>query len=265
MKFNLTALFFAFAASSLGQNAALDNLYASVPSASSRQVAQARLADFVSAQRQKKKNAKSEVHFLNRLVKSVHAEFLRSYKPYVQINEPFETGTYDCLTGTAIFNMVLEELDIPHQIIETNYHIFLIVEGEQQRYLLETTDRLFGLKTHRSEINASLAHYKQNLLSPDASGSNFYRFKHHLFRTVAPVQLKGLLHFNRAVVAFNSHQLAICVDQLELAKQNYDNSRIRELAELAIEATMTSILSEKEKYILLMKLAGFRSPVVAVR
>jgi len=265
MKFNLTALFFAFAASSWGQNAALDQLYASYPVAASRQMAQAKLADFVATQGRKRESAKSEVQFVNRLVKSVHAEFLRLYKPYVHINEPFETGSYDCLTGTAIFSLVLTELGISHQIIETNYHIFLTIEGKEQKYLLETTDKLFGLKTQASEINASLNQYKQNSLGSVATGVHYYRFKENLFRTVAPSQLKGLLHFNQAVVAFNNHNLYNCVEQLELAKQNYDNPRVHELAELVSESIVSSMLSEKEKYVLLMKLASFEESVLASR
>ncbi|MFM8913351.1 MAG: hypothetical protein ACKOE6_10630 [Flammeovirgaceae bacterium] len=265
MKLNLTALFFAFAVSCWGQNAALDQLYASSPTAPSRQIAQAKLADFVAAQSRKRESAKSEAQFMNRLVKSVHAEFLRSYKPYVQINEPFETGNYDCLTGTAIFSIVLTELGIPHQIIETNYHIFLTIDGKEQKYLLETTDKLLGLKTQASEINASLALYKQNKLAPVATGAHYYLFKENLFRAVAPSQLKGLLHFNQAVVAFNSQRLAICVEQLELARLNYDNPRVHELAELVSDAIALSMLSEKEKYVLLMKLTGFQEPVLALR
>lgn len=265
MRLNLTALFFAFAVSSWGQNAALDQLYASIPSASSKQMAQAKLAFFVAAQVRKRDAAKSEVQFVNRLVKSVHAEFLRNYKPYVQINEPFETGYYDCLTGTAIFSLVLTELGFQHEIIETNYHIFLTIEGRDQKYLLETTDKLFGLKTHASDINSSLNHYKQNTHSLVSQGSQYYRFKEQLFRAVAPSQLKGLLHFNQAVVAFNSHHFADCVDQLELAKQNYDNPRVKELADLLSDAIVASMLSEKEKYVLLMKLASFHESVLAAR
>jgi hypothetical protein len=265
MKLNLTALFFAFAVSSWGQNAALDQLYASSPTASSRQMAQTKLANFVAVQARKRESAKSEVQYVNKLVKSVHAEFLRLYKPYVHINEPFETGSYDCLTGTAIFSLVLTELGIPHQIIETNYHIFLTIEGREQKYLLETTDKLFGLKTEASDISASLDQYKQNMLGSVATNAHYYRFKQKLFRTVAPSQLKGLLHFNQAVVAFNDHNLSNCVEQLELAKQNYDNPRVRELAELVSESIISSMLSEKEKYVLLMKLASFEEPVLASR
>lgn len=265
MKFYIVALFFIFAISSRGQNAALDHLYESAPKASSREMAQKRLADFVAMQVRKKETAKSEAQFLGRMVKGVHAAFLRFYKPYAQINEPFETGSYDCLTGTAVFNLVLTELGIRHQIIETNYHIFLTIEGKDQKYLLETTDKLFGLKSQPSEINTSLAHYKQNKLPAMSTGSHYYLFKKDLFRAVVASNLRGLLHFNQAVVAFNNHQLSLCVNQLVLAKENNDNPRIHELAELVSNTIALSILSDKEKYVLLTRLDDFLQPVLASR
>jgi hypothetical protein len=266
MKLLSSIIICACAFSGMGQNAALDQLYTSVPSASSQQMAQSKLALFVNAQNIKKQSKRSEAKFIGRLVKNVHSEFLRVYKPYVQINEPFENGNYDCLTGTAIFSLILTELGIEHQIIETNYHIFLMIDGKTQKYLLETTDKLFGLKTRSSEIDAALNDYKKNNINPTMAGTQHYSFKGDLFHKVLPAQLKGLLHFNQAVVAFNTHNLSICIDQLELAKKSYNNTRIRELAELVASAIAFSTLSEKEKYSLFIKLTNFEnSTSVAAR
>ncbi|MFM7853482.1 MAG: hypothetical protein ACKO96_16565, partial [Flammeovirgaceae bacterium] len=139
-------------------------------------------------------------------------------------------------------------------------------EGKTQKYLLETTDKLFGLKTRASEIDAALNDYKRNSINSIIAGAQYYSFKGNLFHRILPAQLKGLLHFNQAVVAFNNHNLAACIDQLELAKKNYNNSRVGELAEIVASAITFSALSEKEKYSLFIKLSNFEnSASVAAR
>jgi hypothetical protein len=265
MKSILTTLFFSFALWATGQNVVLDNLFKTASHSRSKEEAQSRISNFVQEQLLKKGQKKSEVQFLNSLVKNTHQQFLKTYKPYTQINEPFETGTYDCLTGTALFSLIFTELGIHHKMIETNYHIFLLIESKEGRVLLETTDRLFGLKVKSKEVDQWLEKYQQNTLTASSTNSVYYQYKADLFREISLNQLPGLLYFNQAVVAFNSHDLATCVDQLEKAKRTYDNPRIKELALIVTEAVSASLLSEKEKYSLLIQLASFRDTMIASR
>lgn len=265
MKLGLTALFLSLALWALGQNAALDHLLSTVSQSNDKEKAQSRLSNFIEEQQLKKGQKKSEVQFLSALVKSTHQRFLKTYKPYARMNEPFETGIYDCLTGTALFSLIFTELGIRHKMIETNYHIFLLIEGNEGRLLLETTDRLFGLKVKSKEVDEWLEKYHQNTLMASSTNAVYYRYQADLFREVNSSQLPGLLYFNQAVVAFNSHDLVACVDRLEKAKKTYDNPRIQELALIVTEVVSASLLSEKEKYSLLIQLASFREAMIASR
>ncbi|NOS92831.1 MAG: hypothetical protein HOP30_12980, partial [Cyclobacteriaceae bacterium] len=234
---------------------------------SSKETIQKEMNGFILALQEKKNDTKNEVRFLRSLVNKSHRKFLKHYQAYAQFNQVFETGTYDCLSGTAFFSVVLDQLGYSYKIIETNYHIFLLVSTEQGEVLLETTDRLAGLKTSAQEINQTLAIYKQNRLSASVAEANYYLYQTQLFREVDAIQLSGLLYFNQAVVAYNQQKWSLCANQLAKARKVYDNPRVEELSEILFKSIVLSEMEQTVKKELLQQLKPFvkTSPLVASR
>jgi hypothetical protein len=249
------------------QGSLLSSLIETAPNANSTLI-ETKINSFIASQRERKKLAKSELKFLKSMVNESHRKFLKSYKSYSQFNELFESGQYDCLSGTAFFSVLLEELQFRYKIIETNYHIFLLIDTNQGQVLLETTDRLFGFKTNPQEIEESLNHYKENLIASNSSKKlHYYQYHIDLFREVNTMQLSGLLYFNQAVIAYNSHEWATCVDRLEKAKTIYNNPRVVELTEILADSIALSKLNEKVKQQLLIHLSKYVTdlPILAAR
>ena len=147
-----------------GQENSLKGFFRTVPRANQEEIS-TELHSFIQVQREKFASSKSDIKFLRSLVWESHKRFLKTYKPYSQFDELFENGNYDCLTGTSFFSLVFESLNLPFTIIETNYHIFMMIETDKGNVLLETTDRVFGLKTHSSEIENCLSQYRENVLT----------------------------------------------------------------------------------------------------
>ncbi len=251
----------------LSQGSVLPSLISTVPNADSELI-ESKMGNFISVQKEKKQLAKTDLKFLRSMVNESHKKFLKSYKSYSQFNELFESGHYDCLSGTAFFSVLLEELQYQYKIIETNYHIFLVIETKQGQVLLETTDRLFGFKTDPQEIEKSLSHYKENLLASNSSEKiHYYQYHIDLFHEVNSMQLSGLLYFNQAVLAYNTHDWIACVDRLEKARKVYNNPRVEELAEILADSIALSKLNEKVKQQLLIHLSKYGTdlPILAVR
>jgi hypothetical protein len=252
---------------SWSQGGILSNLIETAPHANTELI-QSKITDFISLQKGKRQLAKNEIKFLKAMVNDSHKKFLKSYKPYSYFNELFENGRFDCLTGTSFFCVMLDELDFKYKIVETNYHIFLLIETNQGRVLLETTDRLFGFKTNQQEIEKCLSHYKENLLTSTSSNKyQYYQYHVELFREVSTKQLSGLLYFNQAVIAYNNHDWVTCVDRLAKARSIYDNPRVEELTEILADSIAASELNEKVKQQLLIYLAKHVQdlPALAVR
>ncbi|MCX8491987.1 MAG: hypothetical protein ORN54_13065 [Cyclobacteriaceae bacterium] len=249
-----------------GQSNLLSSLLKTTPAANSELI-QKKIVGFVSLQQAKQAKSKSEIKFLHSLFNESHRKFLKHYKPYSQFSEPFESGHYDCLSGTAFFSLMLESLQMDYKIIETNYHIFLLVETREGQVLLETTDRFFGFKTNPLEIDKRLKEYKENLLVTSHRKIHYYHYQPKLFREIKSTQLSGLLYFNQAVVSYNNRDWEQCVYHLEKARFIYDNTRVSELIHLLIETISHIDLNERSKQELLIHLSPFVTdlPVLAGR
>lgn len=251
----------------LSQGSLLSTLIQAAPH-SNIEIIHTKMSCFLSQQKDKMANAKSDLKFLKSLVNESHKKFLRSYQPYSQFNELFENGKYDCLTGTSFFSVLFDELHFPYKIIETNYHIFLLIETKQGQVLLETTDRYFGFKTSLAEIEKCLSQYRENLLINSSSKNiPYYTYQADLFHEVKGRQLGGLLYFNQAVVSFNKRDWVSCVDLLEKARGLYDNPRVAELTNILSVAIAKSDLTQKVKQELFISLSKYSqtSPVIAIR
>jgi hypothetical protein len=203
--------------------------------------------DFVQTLRHKKEKMKSEDAFLRYAFRESSRKFFKNYKAYSQFPELFENGNYDCLTATSFLSVVLDEFEFAYKAIETNYHIFLMIETKQGRILLESTDLVNGFVADELLIEARLKRYHENVLATTDEGKYYYQYSHNLFQSVQPQQLVGLLYFNQAIVAFNELRYKECVVALKETLRKYNTPRIAELAELVIKSVATSELPDVEK------------------
>jgi hypothetical protein len=251
MKNCLHFLLFFLPFMSHSQDRLLPSLIETTPKANATLI-EMNIDQFISIQKERKQLAKSEIKFLKSMVNASHKKFLKTYKAYSPFSSLFENGEYDCLSGTSFFSVVLDELQFRYKIIETNYHIFLLIETGQGQVLLETTDRFFGFKTNPQEIEKSISHYKENLMAIGSSDKRqYYKYHVDLFHEVSSRQLSGLLYFNQAVVAFNHHDWIGCTESLYKARLIYDNVRVKELTEILVNAIGLSTLNNYEKQELL--------------
>ena len=204
-----------------------------------------KLTDFIN--NLQKKEGKSEKKFLKSIFKATHQKYLKTYSQYADLGEVFQNGKYDCLTATTLFSIVLSKTHFDYKIIETNYHIFLLVNTEEGQVLLETTDRLSGFVEDPAEITSRINGYRKNAIANTGENKMYYQYSFDLFHEVSPDQLTGLLYFNQAIKAYNKHDLLACTTFLELSKRNYDSPRIEELAIVLMKSVLESNLSTTVK------------------
>ncbi len=195
--------------------------------------------------------ANSDLKQLEQIFSQTHRKLLKSYVPYSQFNELIESGKYDCLSATALFSLIFDELGVRYKIIETNYHIFLVVHTSRGEVLLETTDRFNGFMTDASVIAARIKSYQENRLA-DTGRQNLYAFQSNIYQEVTPEKLTGLLYFNQAIRLYNKHLWVACGEKLDNAIALYETSRTAELAALLVHAVNGSDLNfeEKQKFVL---------------
>ena len=204
-----------------------------------------KLNDFIQNFQQKK--GTSEKKFLKSIFKATHQKFLKSYSQYADLGEAFKGGKFDCLTATALLSVILSEMDFDYKIIETNYHIFILVNTSGGQVMLETTDRLFGFIEDPAEIDRRIGSYRQNKMAPFSTDKTYYHYSFDLFNEVHPSQLAGLLYFNQAIKAYNHGNLLACAALLEKSKRIYESPRVEELAIVLVKSVLESNLSADVK------------------
>jgi hypothetical protein len=191
-----------------------------------------------------KKNT-SEIKLAKSLFNKAHRNFLKSYHAYATVNDVFEKGNYDCLSGTYFLSKALTNLGVKHRIIETNYHIFLIAETDHGDVLMESTDRYEGFVVDKKKIEERIENYRRN--RTNNTSDQLYLSHIKIYHEILPVQLSGLLYFNLAVESFHRNDLEASCQYLQNAWKIYDNPRIEEFTPILTRSILKSQLSEKQK------------------
>jgi hypothetical protein len=222
-------------------------------------------SQFLKKLEKKHASVKHEDDFIYHLFVRAHSQYLKKYDATAPISNLFNTGSYNCLTGTILYAVLLNHFQIPHQVIETNYHIFILAETKQGKILLEATDRVNGFVTSPREIESRMNKYKADLSA--GSNTNYsYQFNFKLLNSVSLKELRGLLYYNKSVNAFNNHNLQEAVQFLKEAHAVYTSARMDEFSQILLIALQQSkienqVRMEYIKTVLSIKIGAM--PIVA--
>ncbi len=210
-----------------------------------------------------------EREFLQYVFNATHKRYLKRFASEATFASLFDHGTYNCLTGTTLYSLILYHFNIPHQVIETNYHIFILASFADGDVLIEATDRANGLVENENEIASRIENYRTMLpvQSELRADLTYYHFGFDLYNPVTPEELTGLLYYNLAIRAYNRHNLQHAVTYLGEAISRYSSPRIEALANLLlITVHENNTLSTGDKSAFKKKLQTIRYralPVVA--
>lgn len=197
-------------------------------------VLRAGLEEFIRKMQQRQSKLASDKALLEQLFYTVHRKYLKEYKPYKGFSSLLDQGTYNCLTATALYAILLDELGISYQVYETDYHIFLLAEtAEGEQILLETTDPLYGFVSDPEEIQQRI---KEICNDAFAEGKvfdrNYFDFDLQVFRPVNLQQLAGLQYYNRAAYLYNTQKPDQAALALSKGRLLYQAERFDKLAQL---------------------------------
>lgn len=188
----------------------------------------ASLTKFIDKEKRKMQRYNNDEYFLEHLFYRVHNKFLKSYKQYMSFEDIFDNGYYDCVTGTALYAYILEELGYDAQIYESNYHVLLVLNLDNKKILMEATDFYTGFVNDEDEVAKRIAHYKQ----VNKEEGDYYQFKTFSDNFINLRQLSGLLYFNLAIKQYNDQDFENALAYLEKAECLYPCSRMKELRNL---------------------------------
>lgn len=193
----------------------------------------------------KQSYTKSESVFLENLFYRVHRKFLKGYEQHVLFSEIFKpSGKYDCVTGSALYALFLEDLGFKYEVIETDYHVYIIVNGEDKDYLFEATDPLNGFSKDQKEIairrNIVLDDAKRiNIelamsgVSEDQSQSSHQEVTINVINNSIGIrELAGLHYYNQSLKKLNNGDYKDAFKYVSIAQGIYPSQRIKNTSSL---------------------------------
>lgn len=170
--------------------------------------------------------SRDEVDFLEKVFYRVHRKHLGWYQEYALFSRLFDKKTYDCVTGTAFFGIVLDQLGVTYQILEFDFHTLLLVEAGGAYVMMEATDPLDGFVTDANEQRRRITTYTESSYVNDRYA------KTGINQQISLLQLTGLHYFNLAVNAFNQQNFDSAIRNLEKAEKIYPSPRVVETKKL---------------------------------
>lgn len=213
------------------------------------------LTAFIDHLEKKRAAFKNDRDFVQFMFYKAHQKFLKRYEAYTSFPDLLTKGHYDCLTGTALYSLLLDHFNIEHTSIETNYHIFILAKVDHKPILLEATDPLSGFVDHEKEINSKLESYRHSTVQKPASGKQVqYEFSFNIWEVVSAEELTGLLYFNQAIKSYNQHDLEATTSHLIHAAQYRPSERLEEFAALVITTLRESELATSLQQTLITQL-----------
>lgn len=93
---------------------------------------------------EKETEGMSESKKIKFIYKYVHQRFLKMYKLHNNFADIFDNGEYNCVSGSALYALIFEKMNIPCQIVEMPAHVYLIAYPLTHKIRIETTDPKHG-------------------------------------------------------------------------------------------------------------------------
>ncbi len=222
------------------------------------------ISDFVSKIDQKHAE-KNSTKFCRTLFNKTSREFFRHYTQETSFGKMLGNGKYNCLTGTALYALLLDHFAIHYTIIETNYHIFLLASTNDGKILFEATDPLNGFVDNPNDIEKRIQQYKRNSIQRVTSDTRkYYAYNFNLYKPVSLSEIKGLLHYNLSIEAYNEKLFEPAIDHLEHATALYNSPRTYEFSTVMLLAVMESDLEPTLKQTFTKRVQNIRKKQLQV-
>lgn len=97
------------------------------------------IKSFVDQLKLKKFESKKEHKKIKTLFDQTHASFLTKYEDVVNFGEIFNNKSFNCVSGSALYALILNDFKIPYVIKESPTHIYVVVNPNGSHIVLEST------------------------------------------------------------------------------------------------------------------------------
>lgn len=194
---------------------------------------------------------KSDRLFLRSIFYKVHQNSLIKYDKQATMDKTLLTGNFGCLSGTALYALILDHFNFQYEIIELPNHVFIQLQVDGQNMLIESTNPEAGLIKINKELAAAM---EQKGFDPrnievltavgDGSVDEWDMFEGH--NRITLHELAGLQYFNEAVRLYIQKDYIESMDMINEAYERYPSIRNKKLMQLVINKILKYDLIKQE-------------------
>lgn len=99
---------------------------------------------------------KKKSKYLKDLFLDIHKQFLTNYDSGNHFANIFRNGTYNCVTACSLYSLIFKEMAISFFIKKSPTHVFLTVNFDDEKILLETTNPVGGFYDLTKDYKSNL-------------------------------------------------------------------------------------------------------------
>ncbi|MFY0591830.1 hypothetical protein [Roseivirga sp.] len=186
-----------------------------------------------------RKHKKRDRAFLRSIFYKVHKRILINYERQATMAETMQTGNFGCLTGTAIYALILSHFQFDYEIIELPNHVFIKLNVDGQDMLIESTNPEGGLMSISKKLAQNMEQIgfdtrKLKLLTTVGEGSvgEWELFEGHVKINLR--ELAGLQYFNESIRYYIQKEYLLSMEMISAAYEHYPSKRNEKLMQLVI-------------------------------
>lgn len=210
----------------------------------------------------KKKNEKK----IKAIYADVHNTFLKKYEEDVRFADIFTSGNYNCVTASALYALVFEELSISYEVKEEPTHVYLLAYPNSENILVESTSPLKGFVVFDERFKQSFVEALKNQKiignSEIANKSTDELFNSYYFKRdkLNLQQLVGIHYSNDAIFKRDKNDIKGAFQQMEKAYLLYQAPKTEYLLmQFGVELITKEKLQPKEKSKLIAKVSRYKN------
>ncbi|HEY0651996.1 MAG TPA: hypothetical protein VGD65_02670 [Chryseosolibacter sp.] len=163
----------------------------------------------------------------------VHAAFLRKYELENRFEDIFKNGFYNCVSASALYAMVFDQLKIPYVIKEKPTHVYLIAYPAAERIIVETTTPAGGSLAINQQFKQSYVKIlrDQKVISANEySAGNvnalFDKFYFGDDKNITLTELVGIQYSNEGIYHSQNKNHAEALTQFQKSYLFYPSERV---------------------------------------
>ncbi|MEM6523634.1 MAG: hypothetical protein AAGF85_02105 [Bacteroidota bacterium] len=166
------------------------------------------------------------------IYETIHSNILDKYESNNTFINLITTGSYNCVTATALYALMFEKFNIPYLIQEKPTHVYVVAYPSTEQILVESTDPVSGFlafnERYKSDFIKQMTKAKIIGSNESTSSSVESLFDQYYFRDtdIDMVKLVGIQYMNQGIYAANSYDLNLAMQNFEKAFAFYPSRNI---------------------------------------